>query len=257
MAAAMDEGGMTERRQSLLAGLTGEVVEVGAGHGVNFAHYPAEVTQVGAVEPEPRLRARAQASGAEAAVAVEVVPGVAERLPVADHSVGAVVFCMVLCSLPDVGAALAEARRVLKPGGRSVFWSMCAPTRAAWPGCRMCWMPPSGRSWSAAAISAVTPRPRSGGPGSTSIAWIASCSRPRAPRSPSTSSVRPYVVAMSERRGRVNVAGVTKAFGDGQGGRSLSFTVELANMQKSKIGTGKREERHEHHTNRTDCGRLR
>jgi ubiquinone/menaquinone biosynthesis C-methylase UbiE len=121
MAAAMDEGGMTERRQMLLAGLIGEVVEVGAGHGVNFAHYPAEVVRVVAVEPEPRLRAQAQAAAAQATVPVEVVPGLAERLPLADRSVDAVVFCMVLCSLPDVGAALAEARRVLKTGGQIRF----------------------------------------------------------------------------------------------------------------------------------------
>lgn len=131
MAAAMDEGGMTERRRELLAGLSGEVIEVGAGHGVNFAHYPAEVTRVVAVEPEPRLRAQAQAVAAEAAVAVEVVPGVAEHLPVAEASVDAVVFCMVLCSLPDVGAALAEARRVLKPGGQVRFMEH---ERAATPG---------------------------------------------------------------------------------------------------------------------------
>ncbi|MGN9783082.1 hypothetical protein ACTMTF_16740 [Nonomuraea sp. ZG12] len=65
MAAAMDEGGMTERRRELLAGPSGEAIEVGAGHGVNFPHYPAEVVQVVAVEPESRLRARAQASAGE------------------------------------------------------------------------------------------------------------------------------------------------------------------------------------------------
>ncbi|MEV5893704.1 class I SAM-dependent methyltransferase [Nonomuraea fuscirosea] len=112
---------MAERRRELLAGLSGEVVEVGAGHGVNFAHYPAEVARVVAVEPEPRLREQAEAAAADAAVAVEVVSGVADRLPVADHGVDAVVFCLVLCSLPNVAAALAEARRVLKPGGQIRF----------------------------------------------------------------------------------------------------------------------------------------
>ncbi len=121
MARAMDQGGLVEHRRELLAGLTGEVVEVGAGHGANFAHYPAEVTRVLAVEPEPRLRARAVAAAAGAPVDVKVVPGLADRLPAADHSADAVVFCLVLCSLSDVPAALAEARRVLKPNGRLRF----------------------------------------------------------------------------------------------------------------------------------------
>ncbi|MFC4950971.1 class I SAM-dependent methyltransferase [Pseudonocardia sp. GCM10023141] len=118
MARAMDEGGLVEHRRRLLAGLAGEVIEIGAGPGGNFPHYPPEVTAVLAVEPEPRLRAIAERAAAQAPVPVEVVDGLAERLPIPDHSVDAAVFCLVLCSVPDPVAALAGARRVLRPGGR-------------------------------------------------------------------------------------------------------------------------------------------
>lgn len=117
MARAMDEGGLVEHRQRLLAGLSGRVVEVGAGPGGNFPHYPAAVTEVVAVEPEPRLREVARQAGARTPIPIEVVDGVAERLPVADASADAVLFCLVLCSVSDPAAALAEAHRVLRPGG--------------------------------------------------------------------------------------------------------------------------------------------
>jgi ubiquinone/menaquinone biosynthesis C-methylase UbiE len=71
-----------------------------------------------AVEPEPRLREIAARAGADAAVDVEVADGLADRLPVADDSMDAAVFCLVLCSVPDPATALAEARRVLRPGGQ-------------------------------------------------------------------------------------------------------------------------------------------
>jgi ubiquinone/menaquinone biosynthesis C-methylase UbiE len=106
-------------RAGLLAGLTGEVVEVGAGDGLNFAFYPPEVARVIAVEPEPSLRARA----AEVADArVRVVDGTAEALPVEDASVDAVVACLVLCSVADQDRALTEITRVLKPGGALRFY---------------------------------------------------------------------------------------------------------------------------------------
>lgn len=109
--------GLAEPRRRLVAGLHGTVVEVGAGTGVSFAHYPPEVTRVVAVEPDPLLRAHALRRAGRAAVPVEVVDGVGEALPLADGEADAVVFGLVLCTVPDVAAALAEARRVLAPGG--------------------------------------------------------------------------------------------------------------------------------------------
>jgi ubiquinone/menaquinone biosynthesis C-methylase UbiE len=121
MARAMERGGMSERRVALLAGLTGTVLEIGAGSGANFRHYPATTTRVVAVEPEPRLRGIAEEEAGRATAPIEVVDGMAERLPAGDGTVDAVVCSLVLCSVRDEGAALREIRRVLRPGGRFHF----------------------------------------------------------------------------------------------------------------------------------------
>lgn len=109
--------GLARSRGRLVADLRGTVAEVGAGDGVTFRHYPSEVTRVVAVEPDPHLRARALERASTAPIPVDVVDGVAEALPLADGEADAVVFGLVLCSVPDVPAALAEARRVLATGG--------------------------------------------------------------------------------------------------------------------------------------------
>lgn len=124
----MDEHGAAEHRQRLLDGLAGQVIEVGAGDGGNFAHYPSAVTSVVAVEPEPYLRAKAERQASVAPVRVEVVTGTADRLPLTDDSVDAVVTSLVLCSVPDQAVALAEAFRVLRPGGELRFYEHVAGT---------------------------------------------------------------------------------------------------------------------------------
>ena len=118
IATKQEARGVAAHRRELLSGLGGVVCEVGAGSGLGFAHYPATVTQVLAIEPEPTLREVAVRTAATAPVPVEVRDGVAERLPLEDGSVDAVVFSLVLCSVADPDAALAEARRVLRPGGQ-------------------------------------------------------------------------------------------------------------------------------------------
>lgn len=118
----MNQRGGAEHRRGLLAGLSGSVVEIGAGEGASFAHYPPSVTQVLAVEPDDHLRSLAQARAASAAVPIRVVAGTAERIPVADGSVDAVVASLVLCTVADQPIALAEVRRILKPGGILAFY---------------------------------------------------------------------------------------------------------------------------------------
>ncbi|MEU6844528.1 class I SAM-dependent methyltransferase [Streptomyces sp. NPDC046716] len=118
-------------RSELLAGLSGRVLEVGAGNGLNFGHYPAAVSEVVAIEPERGLRRLAVEAARRAEVPVDVAPGAAEALPVKSEGYDAVVLCIVLCSVRDVARALGEARRVLRPGGEVRFFEHGrAPGRA-------------------------------------------------------------------------------------------------------------------------------
>jgi SAM-dependent methyltransferase len=111
-----------DHRRRLLAGLTGRVLEVGAGNGLNFPHYPATVAEVLAVEPEPYLRHLALSAASQAPVPIRVMAGTAEALPAPDGAVDAVVASLVLCTVADLERALAETRRVLRPGGMLRFY---------------------------------------------------------------------------------------------------------------------------------------
>jgi ubiquinone/menaquinone biosynthesis C-methylase UbiE len=131
LSAKGEEHGAAEHRERLLAGLSGRVVDVGAGNGLNFPHYPGVVREVVAVEPEPYLRARAEEAARRAPVPVSVVDGVADALPLADASVDAGVASLVLCTVPDQDRALGELRRVIRPGGELRFYEHVASNRPA------------------------------------------------------------------------------------------------------------------------------
>src|SRR5688500_3358403 len=110
-----------ELRGRLLAGLTGRVLEIGAGNGLNFPHYPAGGRDLVAVAPARLRPASAAAAAAGATVPVAVVPGPAGARPAGPGSYAAVVLSLVLCSVPVQVATLAEARRLLGPGGELRF----------------------------------------------------------------------------------------------------------------------------------------
>jgi ubiquinone/menaquinone biosynthesis C-methylase UbiE len=114
--------GGSAHRDELLAGVSGRVIEVGAGHGLNFSHYPSNVGEVTAVEPEAYLREGAIEAAARAPVSIKVVDGVADALPFEDGSFDVGVASLVLCSVADQPAALAELHRVLRPGGELRFY---------------------------------------------------------------------------------------------------------------------------------------
>jgi ubiquinone/menaquinone biosynthesis C-methylase UbiE len=117
-----ERAGAGSHRAETLDGLSGRVIELGCGNGMNFSHYPRSVTHVVAVEPEPYLRARAADAARRAPVPVSVVAAVGDALPAADASFDAAVASLVLCSVARPTAALAELHRVLRPGGELRFY---------------------------------------------------------------------------------------------------------------------------------------
>jgi SAM-dependent methyltransferase len=135
LAPRQEERGTREHRDRLLASATGTVVEVGAGTGLNLPLYPATVTQVLATEPDPHMFRRLEKALGTASVPASLQRATADRIPVADDWADTVVFCLVLCSVPDVEAAVSEAKRALKPGGRILFYEHVRSTDqrfAAW-----------------------------------------------------------------------------------------------------------------------------
>lgn len=130
--AATENAGLRERRRELLSEASGRVVELGAGTGANVPLYGPGVTELVLTEPEPPMARRLRAKAGPDA---RIVEAGAETLPFDDASFDTAVSTLVLCTVPSQEAALAEIRRVLKPGGRLLFlehvrWD--EPKRAKW-----------------------------------------------------------------------------------------------------------------------------
>ena len=132
-----EQAGLAAWRAELLAGATGEVLEIGAGTGANIPHYPARVTRLVLTEPDPHMGARLRRSvTAHEGARAQVQVAAADALPFDRGSFDVVVSTLVLCSVRDAARALDEVRRVLRPGGTLLYLEHVAaddrPDRLAW-----------------------------------------------------------------------------------------------------------------------------
>jgi ubiquinone/menaquinone biosynthesis C-methylase UbiE len=118
---AMNTKAMQDERRRCLEGVTGSVLEVGFGTGLNLPYYPGTVTKLVGVDPSETSAKLARKRIAASPFPVEIVGLSAERIPVADVSFESIVSTFTLCSIPDVTTALREMRHALRPGGRLYF----------------------------------------------------------------------------------------------------------------------------------------
>ena len=118
---AMSDPRLGKLRSEALADVGGEVLEIGFGTGLNLAHYPEHVRKVTTVEPNAGMNRLARRRIAESGIVVDQRVLGGEELPFEDDTFDRVVSTWTLCSIPEVGRALGEVYRVLRPGGRFVF----------------------------------------------------------------------------------------------------------------------------------------
>lgn len=118
---AMRNPELVPYRKRALEPARGRVLEIGIGSGLNLPHYPQAVGEVLGLEPSARLAAMARQAASGLAFPVDVIEESAEVIPLDNGTIDTVVSTWTLCSIPDVGRALSELRRVLKPGGQFMF----------------------------------------------------------------------------------------------------------------------------------------
>lgn len=119
--ASGEKAGLAEIRATLLAGANGDVLEVGAGTGLNLTHYAGEVSTLTMTEPDASMLRRLEHVAGRTAQSTTILRAPAEDLPFEDATFDTVVSTLVLCGVDDQPRAVREIRRVLKPGGRLLF----------------------------------------------------------------------------------------------------------------------------------------
>ena len=108
-------------RERVIGAAEGRVLEIGVGSGLNLPFYRPPVREVLALEPAAKLMAMAQNASRSTIMPVSFLEASAEAIPLADHSVDTIVTTWTMCSIPHADTALAEIRRVLRPGGKLLF----------------------------------------------------------------------------------------------------------------------------------------
>jgi SAM-dependent methyltransferase len=117
----MSDPKISELRDEALKDVSGDVLEIGFGTGLNLGHYPEYVRRITTIEPSPGMNQRAKRRVAKSGIAVNQVVIGGERLPFEDRSFDCVVSTWTMCSISELSKALSEVYRVLKAGGRFLF----------------------------------------------------------------------------------------------------------------------------------------
>lgn len=142
--AAGDMAAYQAHKRALLGGVSGTVLEIGAGYGANFPYFPAGIDWIG-LEPDPSRRRHLTRVAAGYGHHEPVIAAPAEHIPLDNGSVDTVVATAVLCSVDDQDRVLAEVNRVLRPAGALIFFEHVAAPAGSWSRRLQGWWAPFSR----------------------------------------------------------------------------------------------------------------